>query len=109
MRHLIDQLLDGTGYTFTGEREDGEYLFLHEGLKVPFPALSDGYRAYLEKLHQAASMEEQAVARSLVDACRRPEMAHANCCRSFIRLYEQSPMEARALYIAVQSLVSSAS
>jgi predicted ATP-binding protein involved in virulence len=47
VRHLIDQLLSGTGYTFTGEREDGEYLFLHEGLKVPFPALSDGYRAYL--------------------------------------------------------------
>ncbi|MCW3095948.1 MAG: ATP-binding protein [Chthonomonadaceae bacterium] len=45
--HLIDRLLHGTGYTFTGEREDGEYLFLHGGLKVPFPALSDGYRAYL--------------------------------------------------------------
>ncbi|MCW3052175.1 MAG: ATP-binding protein [Chthonomonadales bacterium] len=47
VRHLIDHLLNGTGYTFTGGREDGEYLFLHEGLKVPFPALSDGYRAYL--------------------------------------------------------------
>jgi len=27
--------------------EDGEYLFERGGLRVPFPALSDGYRAFL--------------------------------------------------------------
>jgi len=47
VKHLIDRLLEHTGYTFTGEREMGEYLFEKGGLKVPFPALSDGYRAYL--------------------------------------------------------------
>lgn len=47
VKHLIDRLLEHTGYTFTGEREMGEYLFEKGGLVVPFPALSDGYRAYL--------------------------------------------------------------
>jgi hypothetical protein len=47
VKHLIDRLLDGTGYSFTEEREGGEYLFERNQLKVPFPALSDGYRAYL--------------------------------------------------------------
>ena len=47
VQHLIDRLLAGTGYAFTGEREQGEYLFVKGGLRVPFPALSDGYRAYL--------------------------------------------------------------
>ena len=44
---LVNKLLAGTGYEFTGELEDGEYLFESSGLSVPFPALSDGYRAYL--------------------------------------------------------------
>lgn len=47
VKHLIDRLLTNTGYTFTGLREQGEYLFERSGLRVPFPALSDGYRAYL--------------------------------------------------------------
>jgi AAA domain, putative AbiEii toxin, Type IV TA system len=47
VQHLIDQLLEGTGYSFTGIREQGEYLFAKGGMKIPFPALSDGYRAYL--------------------------------------------------------------
>lgn len=47
VKHLIDRLLDGTGYTFTGEQDGGEYLFEQQRLQVPFPALSDGYRAYL--------------------------------------------------------------
>ena len=47
VQHLIDQLLGGTGYSFTGMREHGEYLFTKGGMMVPFPALSDGYRAYL--------------------------------------------------------------
>ena len=47
---VVDTLkaLTGKGhYQFTGELEAGEYLFEREGLRVPFPALSDGYRAYL--------------------------------------------------------------
>lgn len=47
VKNLINRLLKGTGYTFTGEQEQAEYLFEREGLRVPFPALSDGYRAYL--------------------------------------------------------------
>jgi predicted ATP-binding protein involved in virulence len=47
VKTLINRLLDGTGYSFTGERDPVEYVFEKGGLKVPFPALSDGYRAYL--------------------------------------------------------------
>lgn len=47
VRRLIDRLLAHTGYTFTGEREQGEYLFEKNELRVPQPALSDGYRAFL--------------------------------------------------------------
>ncbi|MCP4694283.1 MAG: AAA family ATPase [Desulfobacterales bacterium] len=43
---LIDRLLP-RGTSFKGKREDGEYLFHHRGLRVPFRAMSDGYRAYL--------------------------------------------------------------
>jgi predicted ATPase len=45
--HLIHRLLGREHYDFKGEQEDGEYVFEKGGLKVPFPALSDGYRAYL--------------------------------------------------------------
>lgn len=44
--NLIDKLIKGH-YNFTGEMEDGEYMFDRKGLGVPFPALSDGYRAFL--------------------------------------------------------------
>lgn len=44
---LIDRLIGEGHYRFTGEMEEDEYLFDREGLKVPFPALSDGYRAFL--------------------------------------------------------------
>jgi predicted ATPase len=44
---LINKLMGKGHYTFTGEMEDGEYLFERGGLHVPFPALSDGYRAFL--------------------------------------------------------------
>lgn len=47
VKNLLNALLDGTQYTFTGKREAGEYLFEKRGMPVPFPALSDGYRAYL--------------------------------------------------------------
>lgn len=44
---LLNRLLGKGHYAFTGEMADGEYLFQRGGLTVPFPALSDGYRAYL--------------------------------------------------------------
>lgn len=44
---LINKLMGEGHYTFTGEMEDGEYLFTRGGLHIPFPALSDGYRAFL--------------------------------------------------------------
>lgn len=44
---LVNGLL-GHGYdAFSGEMEDGEYVFDLQGLEIPFPALSDGYRAFL--------------------------------------------------------------
>ena len=45
--NLINRLLDDRNFRFTGEMEDGEYVFHARGLRVPFPALSDGYRAFL--------------------------------------------------------------
>jgi hypothetical protein len=47
VEHLINRLMGQERYRFTGEVERGEVLFDKGGLKVPFPALSDGYRAYL--------------------------------------------------------------
>jgi predicted ATPase len=47
VKNLINRLSGKEHYTFTGEMEQGEYLFERGGLKIPFPALSDGYRAYL--------------------------------------------------------------
>lgn len=44
---LVDRLVGPERYRFTGAMEDGEYLFERDGLRVPFPALSDGYRAFL--------------------------------------------------------------
>jgi predicted ATP-binding protein involved in virulence len=44
---LVNRLVGPEHYKFTGVIEDGEYLFEREGLRVPFPALSDGYRAFL--------------------------------------------------------------
>lgn len=46
-KNIINRLLEKTGYQFDGKMEQGEYLFRSGGSKVPFPALSDGYRAYL--------------------------------------------------------------
>lgn len=46
--HLINRLLGKSNYLFNGEQDkEGEFLFERAGLKVPFPALSDGYRAYV--------------------------------------------------------------
>ena len=44
---LINRMMGRGHYRFTGEMEDEEYVFERGGLRVPFPALSDGYRAYL--------------------------------------------------------------
>ncbi len=44
---LINLLLGKEHFNFSGEMEDGEYIFNRNELKVPFPALSDGYRAFL--------------------------------------------------------------
>lgn len=44
---LINKLMGRGHYSFSGEMENDEYVFERGGLKVPFPALSDGYRAYL--------------------------------------------------------------
>ncbi len=46
--HLINQLMGRGHFEFKGERDrEDEYLFERQGVKVPFPALSDGYRAFL--------------------------------------------------------------
>jgi predicted ATP-binding protein involved in virulence len=45
--NLINRVMGNDRYRFTGEIEDNEYIFEKGGLRVPFPALSDGYRAYL--------------------------------------------------------------
>ena len=45
--NLVNRVVGKDQYRFTGELEDNEYVFERGGLRVPFPALSDGYRAYL--------------------------------------------------------------
>jgi hypothetical protein len=47
VRNLINRLTGPSHYQFTGNMQGGEYLFSRGDLEVPFPALSDGYRAYL--------------------------------------------------------------
>ena len=44
---LINSIMGRDHYQFTGEIEHSEYIFERRGLRVPFPALSDGYRAFL--------------------------------------------------------------
>jgi hypothetical protein len=43
---LLNAITAGDHYTFTGELEKEEYLFQKQNQLVPFPALSDGYKAY---------------------------------------------------------------
>ncbi len=45
--NLVNRLMGTRRYKFGGEFNQGDYLFEHGGVKVPFQALSDGYRAYL--------------------------------------------------------------
>lgn len=45
---LMNSLMGKGHYQFHGEQDsEGEFLFEKGGLKVPFPALSDGYRAFI--------------------------------------------------------------
>lgn len=46
VKNPLNRLLP-EGATFSGESRKGEYLFEINGVKVPFGALSDGYRAYI--------------------------------------------------------------
>ena len=43
---LLREITGEGHYTFTGELEKDEYLFQKESQLVPFPALSDGYKAF---------------------------------------------------------------
>lgn len=45
--HLINRLMGKGHYTFSGTMCEREYEFERGGLRIPFPAMSDGYRAYL--------------------------------------------------------------
>ena len=46
--NLLNSLVGKGGWAFTGIQDsEGEYLFGKKGTEVPFPALSDGYRAFL--------------------------------------------------------------
>ncbi|MEE1963096.1 AAA family ATPase [Allomuricauda taeanensis] len=47
IRNLINIVLEGRSH-FSGEQDDnGEFLFSFGKMKIPFPALSDGYRAFI--------------------------------------------------------------
>jgi predicted ATPase len=43
---LLRSIVGEGHWRFTGEMESGEYLFQRGDQKVPYPALSDGYRAF---------------------------------------------------------------
>ena len=47
VRALVNRLLGPGRYRFTGEFENGECIFRHGNVRVPFPVLSDGYRALI--------------------------------------------------------------
>ena len=44
---LVNKLVGKNHYQLTTTMENGEYLFEKKGLKIPFPALSDGYRGFI--------------------------------------------------------------
>jgi hypothetical protein len=52
-RDVIRELLNETlppGTRFTGDIRDGEAVFTHNGVRLPFGALSDGFRSYVALL-----------------------------------------------------------
>ena len=44
---LINRLINQSDFKFIGQIDNGEYQFEKHGVKIPFPALSDGYQAIL--------------------------------------------------------------
>jgi predicted ATP-binding protein involved in virulence len=46
IRELLNDLLP-EGTSFTGEFKDADAIFKHNGVKLPFGALSDGFRSYI--------------------------------------------------------------
>lgn len=45
---MLNRLVESGEWNFLGKQDkEGEYLFGKKGIEVPFPALSDGYRAFL--------------------------------------------------------------
>ena len=44
---LLDEFLQPHGYAFDGESENGELIFSHGRSRVPYPALSHGFRAFI--------------------------------------------------------------
>ena len=46
-RSLVNHLVGRGRYQLTDEMTEGEYIFKHRNARVPFPALSDGYRALI--------------------------------------------------------------
>ena len=46
-RSLVNRLLGSGKYQLTDEMAAGEYIFKNRNARVPFPALSDGYRALI--------------------------------------------------------------
>lgn len=44
---LLNRILAGSEYRFTGKLDGGDYLFSGRGADIPFQALSDGYRALI--------------------------------------------------------------
>ena len=47
VKRIINQILGPGRYRLTGEKENGEYVLTHRRVRVPVPALSDGYQAIL--------------------------------------------------------------
>ncbi len=46
-REIIDKIQGKDLYRFTGEQRNADYLFEKNGIKIPFQAMSDGYRGFL--------------------------------------------------------------
>ncbi|MCI0422701.1 MAG: hypothetical protein L0387_38435 [Acidobacteria bacterium] len=62
----------------------------------------------LEKMSGPASAAEKAKAKDVVDGFTRSNTAHANCARSFKRLFGSNPVEAKAVFEkAIQLVISS--
>ena len=63
----------------------------------------------LEKMHGAGSATEKAEAKAIVKGFTGPNAPHTNCARSFKRLFETDPAEARAFYEAAVTFITTIS